>query len=75
MFELEGTLKDHPVQLPCRDLGHPQLDCVAQSPLQPDLGCLQGWGTHHLSGQPVLVLHHLQRKELLPYVQSESPLF
>ena len=30
--------------------------------LQPDLGCLQGWDTHHLSGQPVPVPHHFYCK-------------
>ncbi|NXC15664.1 KHDR3 protein, partial [Corythaeola cristata] len=29
------------------------LDQVAQSPLQPDLECFQGWGIYHVSGQPV----------------------
>ena len=42
MFELEGTFKGHLVQLPCSDQGHLQLDQVAQSPIQPDLECLQG---------------------------------
>jgi len=51
-FELEGTLKGHLVQHPCND--QHQLS-VAQSPLQPDLECLQGQGIHHPSGQPVPV--------------------
>jgi len=39
-FELEGT-KCHP--------------SGAQSTVQPDLGCLRGWGIHDLSGQSVPV--------------------
>ena len=30
--ELEGTLKGHPVQLPCNERGHPQLDQVLRAP-------------------------------------------
>ena len=44
-FELEGTLKGHLVQLPCNEQGHLQLEQVAQSPVQPDLECLQGWAS------------------------------
>ena len=43
LVELEGTLKDLLVQLPCNEQGHLQLDQVAQSPVQPDL-------IHHISG-------------------------
>ena len=49
LFELEGTLESDRVQLSCNEQGHLQLDQVAQSPVQPDLGCLQGQGIHHLS--------------------------
>ena len=59
LFELEGITKGHLVQLPCTKQGHLQLDQVAQSPIQPELECLRGWSIHHLSGQPVLVLHLL----------------
>ncbi|KAK4816838.1 hypothetical protein QYF61_023902 [Mycteria americana] len=45
-------------QAPCNEQGHLQLDQAAQSPIQPDLECLQGWGIYHLSGQPVPVFHH-----------------
>ena len=55
---MEGTFKSHLVQPPCNKQGHLQLDQVAQSPIQPSLWCLQGQGIHHLSGQPVPVLHH-----------------
>ena len=32
--------------------------------LQPDLGCPQGWGILHLSGQPVPLPHHLHHKNI-----------
>ena len=43
-IELEGTPRGHPVQPPAvhRDT-HSSIS--AHSPVQPDLGCLQGWGT------------------------------
>jgi len=47
-FGLEGTFKAHLVQLPCHEQGHLQPDQVAQSPIQPDLECFQGWGIDHL---------------------------
>jgi len=42
--ELEGILEGHPVQPPAvhRDT-HSSIS--AHSPVQPELGCLQGWGT------------------------------
>ncbi|KAK4815575.1 LOW QUALITY PROTEIN: hypothetical protein QYF61_004092 [Mycteria americana] len=43
---------------PLQEQGHLQLDQVAQSPIQPDLECFQGWGLHYLSGQLVPVPHH-----------------
>ena len=46
-FELEGTIKGHLVQLPCNE----HLDQVAQSLVQPDLQCLQGWGIHHMNSK------------------------
>ena len=67
-FGLEGTFKGHLVQSHCKQQGHLQLGQVAQSPIQPDFECFQGWGIYHLSGQPVLVLHHPQNKEFLPYI-------
>jgi len=65
-FGLAGTFKGHLTQAPCHKQGHLQLDQVAQSPVQHDLECFQGWGTDHLPGH---------RKKFLPYIQSESPLF
>jgi len=43
---LEGTPKGHPVQPPWNKQGHLQLDQVAQSPVQPNLECFQGWGIY-----------------------------
>ena len=40
-------------QPPCSEQGHLQPDQVAQSPVQPGLQCVQGWGIDHLSGQLV----------------------
>ena len=57
--ELEGMLKGHLVQLSCNEQGDLQLDQGAESPIQPDFACLQGQDTHHISGQPVQVLHIL----------------
>ena len=57
-FGLEGAFKGHLVQALCNEQGYLQLDQVAQSPVQPDLECCQGWGIYHLSGQPVPVFHH-----------------
>lgn len=54
LFELEGILHNHLVQLPCNDQGCPQLEQVAQILVQPSLVCHQGWDTRHLSGQIIL---------------------
>jgi len=54
MFVLEVTLQSHLVQL----TGTPTAPSGAQSPVQPDLECLQGWGIPHISGQPVPVPPH-----------------
>lgn len=43
--------------------GTSQLDQVAQSPVQTDLECFQGWGIYHLSGASVY--HHNCKKLLL----------
>ena len=74
-LELEGTFKGHLVQLPYNEQGHLQLDQDAQSLVHPDLECLQGWGIHHLSEQPVPVPHHAYCKKYLPYTQPKSPFF
>ena len=61
-LELKGTFKCHPVQLPCIEQGHTQVDQVTQSLVQPGLESLQGWSIYHLSGQPVPVPHHFHSK-------------
>lgn len=48
-FELERTHKGHLVQLRCHEQEHLQLDQVVQSPVQPDLVCLQGAPTTSLT--------------------------
>jgi len=40
---LEGTFRGHLAQPSCSELGHVQLDQVAQSPVQLDIECFQGW--------------------------------
>jgi len=47
-LELEGTFKDHPVQFPCNEQGHLQLDQVAHSLVQPHLQCLQARDFDHI---------------------------
>ena len=65
-FGYERTLKITEFQLPCPGQGHLPLDQVAQSPIQPGLEHLQGWGIHNFSGQPVP--HHPLSKGLLSKV-------
>lgn len=43
-FELEGNFKGHLFQLPCNELGHAQLNQLAEGLIQPRLEDLQGWG-------------------------------
>ena len=62
----KGPLKVILFQLPCHEQGHIPLDQVAQSPVQPDLECFQGWGSYHLSGQLVPVFHYHHCKKFLP---------
>jgi len=69
---MQWTFKEHLVQPPHNEQGHLQLDQVAQSPIQPHLECCQGWGTYHLSAQPVPVFHHPHCKQFLPYIQCKS---
>jgi len=71
-------LKDHQAPTPCHMQGcrpsYLTLDQAAQGPIQPGLECLQGWGIHGLSGQPV-PHHSLCKekfcKELPPNIQSK----
>lgn len=57
-FELEGTVKTIQLHPPCHGQGHPPLNQVAQSPIQPGRGNFQGWGIHNVCRQPVQVSHH-----------------
>jgi len=43
LFGLEGTFEGHLVQAPCNKQGYLQLDQFVQTPIHPDLECLQGW--------------------------------
>jgi len=52
--------------------GH--LQQAAQDRVQEGLEYLQRRRLHNLSGQPVPVLRHPQREEVLPHVQMELPL-
>ena len=49
--------------------GH--LHQAAQDLVQAGLQYLQRRRLHNLPGQPVPVLHHPQREEVLPHVQTE----
>jgi len=49
------------------------LQQAAQDLVQAGLEYLQRRRLHNLPGQPVLVLHHPQREEVLPRVQMELP--
>jgi len=58
---LEGTFGDHPVQLLLPKQGH--LEQAAQDHIQVRFEYLQRRRLHNLSGQPVPVLCHPQRKK------------
>jgi len=72
---LKGPLKVNWFQTTCNEQGHLALDQVAQSPIQPDLECFQGWGIYHLSGKPVPEFQHPHCKKFLPCIQCKSTLF
>jgi len=74
-LQLEATFKGHLAQLFCNEQGHIQLDQAVQSFVHSDLESLQGQDIHHLSRQPVPMLHHPHCKRLFPYIQPKSPLF
>ncbi|NWW54203.1 SHAN3 protein, partial [Pedionomus torquatus] len=75
LIELEGTFKIIQFHPPCPGQGHLPPPQVAPSSIQPGLEPLQGWGSHSFSGQPLPVPHHPHSKEVLPKIQSKSPLF
>jgi len=51
--------------------GH--LQQAAQNLVQAGLEYLQRGRIHNIPGQPIPVLHHPQREEVLPHVQMEPP--
>ena len=59
-----------PTPLPTQ--GH--LQQAAQDRVQAGLEYLQRRRLHHLPGQPVPVLRHPQREEVLPHLQLELPM-
>jgi len=69
-FVLEGTFRHHLTQSPYNKQGHLQLHQVAQSPVQPGLESLQGWGIDHLSGEPGPGFHHLHCKKKIFLISS-----
>ena len=65
LFELEGTLKGHLVQLPSNEQGHPQLHQKLRAPSHLILGISRD-GVSTISGQPLPVPDH-------SYCKSASP--
>jgi len=49
------------------------LQQVVEDLVQAGLEYLQRRTLHHLPGQPVPVLRHPQREEILPHIQTELP--
>ena len=66
---LEGTSGDHLVQPPA-DAGSLRAGCTGLAGFE----YLQRRRLHNLPGQPVPVLCHPQREEVLPHVQMEFPM-
>jgi len=66
MAWVEKDHNDHWVSTPRYVQGHQPPDQAAQSHIQPGLECLQGWGSHNLLGQPVMVCHHPLSKKFPP---------
>lgn len=63
----------HLLQIPLPWAAKLQLDQVAQSTIQSDLGYFQGWSIYDLSGQPVpvfLPLHNIISSSYLVYIYS-----
>ena len=71
-FGLEGIIKDQLVQPPCSKQGRFLLDQVAQSPVQPDLECSQGWGIDHLSEQAVARVSPNNPDGVIVYTRSSK---
>ena len=71
MLEVRRDLCGSPSPTPLPKQGH--LQHAAQDLFQLSLEYLQRRRLHNLPGQPVPVLCHPQREEVLPYVQTELP--
>jgi len=72
MFEVGRDLCGSSSPTPLPKQGH--LQQAAQDLVQAGLEYLQRRRLHNLPGQPVPVLPHPQRVEVLPHVQLELPL-
>jgi len=70
MFGVGRDLCGSSSPTPLPKQGH--LQQAAQDLVQASLEYLQRRRIHHLPGQPVPVLCHPQREEILPHVQTEE---
>jgi len=71
MFGVGRDLWGSSSPAPLQKQGH--LEQAAQDLVQAGFEYLQRRRLHSLSGQPVPVLRHPQREEVLPHVQTELP--
>jgi len=71
-FSYDMRMKFHRIVGVGRDQGH--LQQAAQDLVQVGLEYLQRRRLHNLPGQPVPVLRHPQREEVLPHLHLELPL-
>jgi len=71
MFRIGRDLWGSSIPTPLPKQGH--LQQAAQDLVQVGLEYLQRRRLHNLPEQPVTVLHHPQREEVLPHVQTELP--
>ena len=70
---MEGTSVGSATPIPLQKQGH--LDQAAQDLVQVGFEYLQRRRLHNPSRQPVPVLRHPQREEVLPPIQMELPMF
>ena len=75
MFELEGTFKGHPVQLPCNEQGHLQLHQVLRALSSLTLSVSSDGTLTTSLGNLCQCLTTLIVKSFFPYIQPEVPLF
>jgi len=71
---LEGTYKDHQVQLPDHFRAGQKLKRVTKGMVQAPLKHCQDWGISQLCRKPVAVFDHTLGKEMLLRVQLKPPL-